>query len=418
MTALFRTSIFLFFVALFAAPTFAQAQTCTQTLSPGANVASAVSSASNGSVICLNSGSYGTVNFTNIKRSDFVTVRSASGQGARMSIGEVYNSSFIRFDNLTFDSVSVRECSTDVQFTNSTWTAGGGGMVFNYTTSCSQSDMRLVVDGGTFASVGRAGYEGRLSVRGVRGLTIKNSVFSGQPSNSADASDGVMLVGGSTNVTIGPGNVFRDIVQSQCGSVHCDAIQMYGNGSGTVVTGNYFVNNTVHIGNYDGGSPNMKIVNNIFDRGQSGQNLQIGGIQGMLMEHNTFRGVVLGIGTKSGDQQHSGWIVQNNIFDGASFTASGDQQGCGSDCVMRNNLKSSGGSTSPTGSNSIVATVLYAGAGSLTNWNGWQLSAASPGKGAGTDGRDVGVVFGAPTSPAPPPVDTTPPLAPTNLTVR
>ena len=58
------------------------AQTCTQTLSVGANVASAVSSASNGSTICLNSGNYGTVNFSNIARSDYVTVRSTSGVGA------------------------------------------------------------------------------------------------------------------------------------------------------------------------------------------------------------------------------------------------------------------------------------------------------------------------------------------------
>jgi len=311
-----------------------------------------------------------------------------------MSIGEVYDSRYIKFDSLTFDSVGVRECSTDIQFLNSTWTPGGGGLAFNYTTSCSQSDMRLVVDGATFAGVGRAVFEGRLSVRGVRGLTIKNSLFSGQPSNSADASDGVMLTGDSTTVTIGPGNVFREIIQGQCGSVHCDAIQMYGNGSGTVITGNYFINNTVHVGNYDGGSPNMKIVHNIFDRGQSGQNLQIGGVKGMLMEHNTFRGVVLGIGTKYANTQHSGWVVQNNIFDASSFTASGDQPGCGSDCVMRSNLKSNSGSTTPTGTNNITGNAIYVGTGSPTNWSGWQLAANSPGKGAANDGQDMGAIIG------------------------
>lgn len=375
---------------------------CDQTISPGANVASAVSAAASGTTICLNSGNYGTLNFTNIKRNDFVTLRSASGVGARMSIGEVYDSRYIKFDSLTFDSVAVRECSTDIQFLNSTWTPGGGGLAFNYTTSCSQSDMRLVVDGATFAGVGRAVFEGRLSVRGVRGLTIKNSLFSGQPSNSADASDGVMLTGDSTNVTIGPGNVFRDIIQNQCGSVHCDAIQMYGNGSGTVITGNYFINNTVHVGNYDGGSPNMKIVQNIFDRGQTGQNLQIGGVQGMLMEHNTFRGVVLGIGTKYANAQHSGWVVQNNIFDASSFTASGDQPSCGSDCVMRYNLKSNGGSTSPTGTNNITGNAIYVGVGSPTNWSGWQLASNSPGKGAANDGKDMGAII-ADSSPLPAP---------------
>jgi hypothetical protein len=397
-------------------PALASAQSCSQTLNPGANVAAAVSAAANGSVVCLNPGNYGTVKLTNIDRSDFVTLRSTSGVGARMSVEEVYGSRFIRFDSLTFDQATVRECSTDIQFINSTWVPGGGGLSFQYTTSCPQSDMRLVVDGGTFASVARAAYEGRLSARGVRGLTIKNSLFSGQPSNPADASDGVMLVGNSTNVTIGPGNVFRDIVQAQCGSVHCDAIQMYGNGSGTVINGNYFVNNTVHVGNYDGGSPNTKITNNIFDRGQSGQNLQIGGIQGMLMEHNTFRGVVLGIGTKSANQQHSGWVVQNNIFDASSFVASGDQPGCGGDCVMRYNLKSNGGSTSPAGSSSLTGNVVYAGSGSPSNWSGWALAATSPGKGAASDGRDMGALIGsAPSAQAP---SVAPPPAPLNLTVR
>ncbi|MDT3680715.1 MAG: hypothetical protein ROZ64_18010 [Burkholderiaceae bacterium] len=417
-----KARIFTYFSLLFAflagAPQYAQAETCTQILDPGANVASAVSAAANGSVICLNSGNYGTVNFTNIKRSGFVTVQSASGLGARMAIGEIYDSRYIKFDSLTFDWVSVRECSTDIQFLNSTWIPGGGGLVFNYTQPCSQTDMRLLVDNGTFSAVSRAGYEGRLSARSVSGLTISNSLFEKQPSTSGAASDGIMLVGNSTNVTIGPGNLFRDIVQSQCGSVHCDAIQMYGNGSGTVINGNYFVNNTVHIGNYDGGSPNMKIVHNVFDGGQTGQNLQIGGVRGMLMEHNTFHGVVLGIGTKSGDTQHSGWVVQNNIFDAAKFTASGDQPGCGSDCVMRFNLKSNGGSTTPTGTNSITANAIYVGTGSPTNWSGWQLATTSPGKNAGNDGQDMGVLFSTTESPTTPLPTAVAPSPPTGLTVK
>lgn len=382
-------------LGLLGAPLYAQAQSCTQTLNPGANVASAISSAANGSTVCLNSGDYGNVKITNIQRSGFVTVKSTSGTGARMSISEIFGSSYIKFDSLTFNSVAVRECSTDIHLLNSTWTSGGGGLAYNYTTSCPQSDMRLVVDNGTFDGVGRAFLEGRLSVRGVRGLTIKNSTFSGQPSSSSAASDGIFLAGGTSNVTIGPGNVFRDILQTQCGSVHCDAIQMYGNGSGTKIIGNYFVNNSVHVGNYDGGSPNMTISDNVFDRGPSGQHLQIGGVKGMLMEHNTFRGVVLGIGTKSANSQHSGWVVQNNVFEGASFSASGDQPGCGSDCVMRYNLKSNGGSTNPTGTNSLVGSATYSGTGSLSNWSGWKLAAGSLGKNAGNDGKDMGVVLGS-----------------------
>jgi hypothetical protein len=110
----------------------------------------------------------------------------------------------------------------------------------------------------------------------------------------------------------------------------------------------------------------------------------------MLMEHNTFVNVTLGIGTKFANSQHSGWTVQNNIFDNADFTASGDQPGCGSDCIMRYNLKSRGGSTTPSGSNSITGNAQYVGTGSVSNWANWQLASGSPGKNAGNDGRDMG----------------------------
>ena len=39
---------------------------CDQTLSPGANVASAVSNAANGTTICLNNGNYASVDLFNI----------------------------------------------------------------------------------------------------------------------------------------------------------------------------------------------------------------------------------------------------------------------------------------------------------------------------------------------------------------
>ena len=54
---------------------------CTQTISTGANVASIAGSAAPGSVICLNNGNYGSVNFNNITKTSDVTLQSASGKG-------------------------------------------------------------------------------------------------------------------------------------------------------------------------------------------------------------------------------------------------------------------------------------------------------------------------------------------------
>lgn len=395
---------------LLAAPSISAAQ-CDQTLSVGANVASTVANAPNGSVVCLNPGDYGTVNFTNISRTGFVTLRSTTEMGARLTLGEVYNSRFIKFSNLTIAGASVRGCSVSIEFLNSVFVANGGGLAFNYDMACTGvTNMALVVDGVTFDRVRNAAYEGRLSIRGVRGISIRNSTFSGQP--TTNQSDGIQIVGGSRDVTIGPGNLFSNMLQTQCGSVHCDAIQAYGGGANTVITGNYFSNCSVYIGIYDGGSPSTTISNNVFDTAPAGQAIQLGGIQGMLMEHNTFRGVTLGIGTKNGNTQHSGWIVQNNIFDNARFIASGDQPGCGADCTMRYNLKSNGGSTAPTGTNSTTGTAIYVGNGAPSAWANWRLATGSPGTNAGSDGLDMGTTyFGSGTS------SPTNPVPPTNLRV-
>ena len=81
---------------------------CDQTLSPGANVASAISSAANGTTICLNSGSYGSVNLFNIARSGYVTVKSASGKGAAIA-PQVGKTNYVRFESLTISGDSYSE---------------------------------------------------------------------------------------------------------------------------------------------------------------------------------------------------------------------------------------------------------------------------------------------------------------------
>ena len=169
-------------------------------------------------------------------------------------------------------------------------------------------------------------------------------------------SDGVQI--GASGITIGPGNYFHDKLQGAC-APHVDAIQVVG-GNDLIITGNYLVNNTVHLGIYDGAG-NVKVSHNTFDANPGGQALQIGGVQGMHMHHNTFCDVTLGIGTKFANEVHSGWIVENNLFDAAEFAASGDQPGCGSDCILRYNLKTNGGTTTPTGTNTVTGTVSYTG---------------------------------------------------------
>lgn len=398
------------FLLLFALPDLAAAQSCTQTLSPGANVANAVASASNGSVICLNSGNYGTVNFTNISRTGFVTVRSTTGVGATMTIGEIYGSKFIKLDSLTIANASVRGCSTNIEFWNSTFAPNTSGLVFNYDTPCSGvTDMALVVDNCVFDRVQYALFEGRLSIRGVNGLKIRNSTFSNVPANNNFASDGIQIVGGSTNVEIGPGNVFTGILQALCGSVHCDAIQDYGGGPNNTIFGNYFSNGDTFLMMPDG-SRSYTIENNIFDGSTSSyaSKLQFGSAATMTFRHNTLKNARAEWGSKPGTSNpaSSNVLAENNIFITLGLTTTIGNACTG--CTVRNNLFSASGIAAGTAQ--IIGMPDFVGGSSPSSLPEWQLTATSIGKSAATDGFDVGVITSTVASPPPP--------APANLVVR
>jgi hypothetical protein len=391
--------IFLFLILLMGSYQTVDAQQCTTTLNPGDSIASAVSSAANGATICLKDGAYGATNLDNISKSSYVTVRSVNKHGARIGSMKIGNSDYIKIQDVVLDSgLQLNACSTNIQILNNDF---NGSMTVRADGCTPNNNLNYLIDGNLFDNLGTSTWEGRLGIGltgSNSGITVSNNTFSGS-GPSGNCSDGIFLGGGTGGVRIGPGNIFRDIIQGSC-SAHVDAIQDYGAGPGNVIEGNYFINNSVDIGIYDGGK-SYTVRNNVFDKpsSDSGQAIQMGGIQGMLMEHNTFINTVLGIGTKSGNTPNSGWVVQNNIFDNSHFTASGDQPGCGSDAIMRYNLKSHGGTTNPTGTNSITGNTVYVGAGSLTNWADWLLAAGSPGKSAGNDGKDMGVIYYGSTSP-------------------
>jgi hypothetical protein len=379
---------------------------CTQTLSVGANIPSAVSSAVNGSTICLNNGNYGSVTLANISRTGFVTLTSVSGSGAQMS-PDIGNSDYIRFQSLTLTSGDVGACSTHIEFVRNTWLPDAPGIRVDGT-ACSSTPQYIAIDGDTFDRVQLKVAEGRLSLTGVNTVAIKNCVFSGNPSNGSLASDGIQMGSGSRNVTIGPGNYFHGLYQDQSSGPHVDSIQCYNATGGTQqypvdIVGNYFYDNTVFLGYYDGACGGLNIHDNIFDTGgthtggSNCQAIQMGGLTNVHFNHNTLKNFACGtgIGTKNGTPLNAQWIIENNIVDGANteFGASGDQPGCGSDCIVRYNLKSNGASLLRDDGHNVTGNAVYTGAPSYANWLNWQLTTGSPGHAAGNDGRDMGTLF-------------------------
>ncbi|MCB9654015.1 MAG: hypothetical protein H6729_07810 [Deltaproteobacteria bacterium] len=84
MTKHLWTSINLVLVLATLCSRQALAVDCTETLNPGADVGARVSAAAGGSVICLNDGSYGTVDLFGIHKTDAVTIRSTTARGASL----------------------------------------------------------------------------------------------------------------------------------------------------------------------------------------------------------------------------------------------------------------------------------------------------------------------------------------------
>jgi hypothetical protein len=379
---------------------------CTLTLSVGANIASAVSSAVNGSTICLNNGNYGSVSLMNMSRTGFVTLTSVSGVGAQMS-PDVGNSKYIRFQSLTLTSGDVGACSTHIEFVRNTWLPDAPGLRINGS-DCNATPQYILIDGDIFDRVQQRVGEGRLYLYGANTITVRNSIFSGNPANGGLASDGIQMGGDTRNLTLGPGNLFRGIYQDTSSGPHVDSIQCYNGLGGTdqdpvEIYGNYFYDDTVFLGYYGGACGGLNIHDNVFDTGgthtggSNCQAIQMGGLTNVHFHHNTLKNFVCGtgIGTQSGQPVNAQWIIENNIVDGAhtGIDANGDQPGCGSDCMVRYNLKSNGGSLLRDDGNNLTGNAVYSGAPSYANWPNWKLAAASPGHAAANDGLDMGTLY-------------------------
>ena len=88
------------------------AQSCTTTISPGTNLASAVSSAAAGSTICLNSGNWGSTSLSGIVKTDYVTIRSATGVGAVVVPTITGGTQFVRLSSLTIGGAAINGANT------------------------------------------------------------------------------------------------------------------------------------------------------------------------------------------------------------------------------------------------------------------------------------------------------------------
>lgn len=327
---------FLQFVVLAVLLTFckaarAQTQVCDLNATP-ANFTAQLAAAQTGQTLCLTSGNYSATN-----GKSGVTV------------------------------VSIPEAAASIAGSNPV--SGARFVGINWTgTICMTDAQNVLIDRGQLVNLGQSCNEGRITLRGNgAGTVISNSLFQG------GASDGIQLTGSATGYHIGPGNIFRNILQGGCGVTHCDAIQFYG-GSNNVIDGNWFDNDSTILMSPDcNGSP-MTFTNNVVNQeaGSAAAALTLGG-------------------TTSADK-----FVHNTMIRGGFRVYGGNPGNCSAGAVPKDNLSPGSG-------------VVFVGGSNPTSYAGFALALGSVGIGAASDGLNLGinVVGAAPPVPSAPAITTT-----------
>jgi hypothetical protein len=342
--------------------------------------ASQVSSAAAGQTICLASGSYGTFSGTN----KAITIRAADGATPTMKI------SFGSGDQgFTIDGARAT-------FTQSWGMKITGGDISsgakNITIENTDVSGEIVIDGPTNANLlfdhnlhhdlnGKnttAAFHLPYGSSSPSGVTIQNSLFRDMSSDGIQTGLALTIIG----------NEFSNVDPQAAGgdsSIHTDAVQLYSGCSGstgTVIRRNYFHKGEQAIGAFDGTCGNL-IEDNVIQN-FTAHWITLGGDRpGSTVRHNTLVGTGgrnIDCSSKSGSGA-SQTAIQDNIA--GNIVLDG-----GTRCTPsanKNNMLSSGAS----GSN-FAGTPQFVGGASPTTYAGFKLAPGSPGRGAASDGLDVG----------------------------
>lgn len=384
----------------------AWAQTCTTTLSAGANVGTSISSASGGAVICLNNGNYSGFTLNNVSKSPRVTIRAVNPGGASFTGGLSMegNTKGLTFDGVNLAGVSITGSSAgDMTFKNADASKGQihidyvatavPNLVFENLTHYDQ-DASAFCGGFTVNCIGTAAYflPGPSDYRS--GSTVPVAIIRGA------FIDGGCADGVNHGVPILlEYSVIQNRLEGECGSeAHVDATQMYGGDvSGTIYRYNYYYNNQQMLAAYDGLS-NVLIADNVLDVGSSGRSAEIElySDDGSVVRNNTVlnRGLN-GLGQetggvelnhKPGDPAGVNTQVYNNIMVYLAIN------GGSTASVNTKNLLPGGGGTNINGTPTFKGTCGGARAPGQ-DWIGCALAPGSAGKNAGTDGKDVGTHY-------------------------
>jgi len=365
------------------APSPALADSCTQTLSAGANVASAVSSAAAGTTICLNNGNYGGFTLSGVSKNPRVTVRAVNQLGASFTGGLTFTggTNGLTFDGFNFASITITGASTrELTFRN-----------YNQTKKFDISGVTTATPNILLENFTQIGLNlsdadpAGIAVSGNRTTpiaTIRNATIDG------GCSDGIRI---ATPINVENSRIMNKQVGNCPNDPHTDAVQFYGGPvAGTIIRGNYFYRNVQVLAAYDG-VEGVLIENNVFDPGPDGERrscqIELYSDANSIVRHNTvvYRGSNYGdicLDRKPQNDAGFGTIVVDNIANSIS-TRNGSTYAERHHNLVRTGATAGDISGSPT----------YVGGSTPTTFAGFGLASNSLGKGAASSpaGSDIGV---------------------------
>jgi hypothetical protein len=233
--------------------------------------------------------------------------------------------------------------------------------------------------------------EGRISLYGTgsqpTGITIQNSEFRG------GMSDGIQNGSNGTRILY---NTFHDLVPGTPDGVHTDAIQLYGSRN-TLIKGNYFHDVGAQQIMSPDGADHEVIEDNVFGPGDYPYAITLWSDDGSIIRHNTMVpgscwfhlpcGIVT-LGQKASCRYADecdtgrGTVIENNIMADVGI---GEGK---ADFTSQSNLVQA---ASAKGARGLIGKPLFVGGAHPTTYAGYRLAPGSPGRGAASDGGDLGI---------------------------
>jgi hypothetical protein len=289
---------------------------CTQTLSSGANVSSAISNAAGGAIICLPPGS-SSFNVSNVNKGSLVTLR---GTGGTLGYSMINKSSGLRLESIHFTGgLDLIGATSNIQIMHNEFTGSFGIHAGGEAHSVSGSKVSNVVIEGNYlhdldytGTQGVANGYGITALDGVSNFVIRGNTIKSPASDYIQSASPVNFVV-DHNTFLGP-----SLLGSHAD--HQDLWQVFGGGSNLTFTNNVARDTETQesLLFQEAGFSNVVVENNLFDHDSKGYTCQIYQSTNLTFRNNTIVGSHWGclFRDTASASPGSNYQVDHNVFVG------------------------------------------------------------------------------------------------------